>query len=127
MIRFLQSDTKFIKILFWVIIVVSCVAMVIFLVPGLFSSQGSATDTYATIGYGGFIGRFLPSIDTISMTDVQRLAQSVLQRQGLPDQLLPLLLPRVGEGLIQQHIELLEAKHLGITATNQDVRNFLHS
>ncbi|HTV04289.1 MAG TPA: peptidyl-prolyl cis-trans isomerase [Acidobacteriaceae bacterium] len=127
MIRFLQKDTKFVKVLFWIIISVSCIAMVIFLVPGLFSGQTSTTDTYATIGYGGILGRFLPATDTISMTDVQRLAQSVLQRQGLPDTLMPFILPRVGQGLIQQHIELIEAKHLGITATDQDVRNFLHS
>ncbi len=127
MIRFLQSDTKFVKILFWVIIVVSCVAMVIFLVPGLFNTQASSTDTYATIGHGGILGRFLPAVDTVSVGDVQRLAQSLLQRQNLPDFVLPFMMQRVGQGLIQEHIELLEAKKLGITATNQDVRNFLHS
>lgn len=127
MIRFLQSDTKFVKILFWVIIVVSCVAMVIFLVPGLFNSQASSTDTYATIGHGGILGRFLPAVDTVSTGDVQRLAQSLLQRQNLPDFVLPFMMQRVGQELIQEHIELLEAKKLGVTATNQDVRNFLHS
>lgn len=127
MIRFLQSDTKFVKILFWVIIVVSCLAMVIFLVPGLFSGQASASNTYATIGHGGILGRFLPAEDTIPMADVQRLAQSMLQRQNLPDFVLPFMIQRVGQGLIQQHIELMEAKHLGITASDQDVRNFLHS
>jgi peptidyl-prolyl cis-trans isomerase D len=127
MIRFLQSDTKFVKILFWVIIVVSCVAMVIFLVPGLFNTQASATNTYATIGHGGILSRFLPAVDTVSTGDVQRLAQSLLERQKLPDFVLPFMIQRVGQGLIQEHIELLEAKKLGITATNQDVRNFLHS
>ncbi len=127
MIRFLQKDTKFVKALFWVIISVSCVAMVIFLVPGLFNDQTSTGDTYASIGHGGILGRFLPASDTVSMADVQRLAESMLQRQGLPDSLMPLMLPRVGQGLIQQHIELMEAKKLGITATDQDVRNFLHT
>lgn len=127
MIRFLQKDTKFVKALFWIIISVSCAAMVIFLVPGLFSGQTSTTDTYATIGRGGVLGRFLPAIDTISMTDVQRLAQSMLQRQQLPDFVLPFMIQRVGQGLIEQHIELIEAKRLGISATDQDVRNFLHT
>lgn len=127
MIRFLQSDTKLIKIIFWVIISVACITMVVTLVPGIFSDQVSATDTYATIGHGGVLGRFLPASETISMTDVQRLAQSMLQRQKLPDFVLPFMIQRVGQGLIQQHIELIEAKRLGISATDQDVRNFLHT
>lgn len=127
MIRFLQKDNKFIKIAFWVIISVACITMVITLVPGIFSGQAASTDTYASIGHGGFWGRFLPAQHTISTADVQNLAQRALQRQGLPDQLLPLMEPRVAEGLIQQQIELEQAKHLGITATDDDVRRFLHT
>jgi len=127
MIRFLQKDNKFIKIAFWVIISVACITMVITLVPGIFSGQTASTDTYASIGYGGFWGRFLPAQQTIATTDVQNLAQRALQRQGLPDQLLPFMEPRVAEGLIQQQIELQEAKRLGIKATDEDVRRFLHS
>jgi peptidyl-prolyl cis-trans isomerase D len=127
MIRFLQKDNKFIKIAFWVIISVACITMVITLVPGIFSGQAASSDTYASIGHGGFWGRFLPAEQSISTTDVQNLAQRVLQRQGLPDQLLPFMEPRVAEGLIQQQIELQEAKRLGITATDDDVRRFLHT
>ena len=127
MIRFLQKDTKLIKIIFWVIITVACVTMVITLVPGIFNDQTSSPDIYASIGYGGFLGRFLPASDTISTTDVQNLAGRMLQRQGLPDQLLPMMMPRVAMGLIQQQLELTEAKHLGITATDDDVRHFLHT
>lgn len=127
MIRFLQKDNKFIKIAFWVIISVACITMVITLVPGIFSGQTASTDTYASIGYGGFWGRFLPAQQTIATTDVQNLAERALQRQGLPDQLLPFMEPRVAEGLIQQQIELQEAKRLGIKATDDDVRRFLHS
>lgn len=127
MIRFLQQDTRVMKVIFWVIIVVACAAMVIFLVPGLFNGQTSVSDTYATINHGGFFGRFLPAEETISTADVQNLAERALQRQGLPDQLLPYMMPRVAEGLIQQRLELREAKKLGITASDDDVRRFLHS
>ncbi|MGC2160619.1 MAG: peptidylprolyl isomerase [Silvibacterium sp.] len=127
MIRFLQKDTRFMKALFWVIISVACVTMVIFLIPGLFNGQSTAADTYATIGYGGFLGRFLPASDSIPMTDVQSLAQRMLQRQQLPDFVLPFMIQRVGQGLIQQHLELMEAKRLGIHATDDDVRRFLHT
>ncbi len=127
MIRFLQKDNKVIKTIFWVIISVACITMVITLVPGIFNDQTASGDTYATIGHGGFLGRFLPASDSISTTDVQTLAQRMLQRQQLPDFILPMMMQRVGQGLIQQHIELMEAKRLGITATDDDVRRFLHT
>lgn len=127
MIRFLQKDNQFVKTIFWVIISVACITMVITLVPGIFNDETASADTYATIGHGGFLGRFLPASDTIHTSDVQVMAQRMLQRQQLPDFVLPFMMQRVGQGLIQQHIELMEAKRLGITATDNDVRNFLHS
>ncbi len=126
MIRFLQKDSRFTKGIFVVIISVACITMVITLVPGVFDQTASA-DTYATIGRGGPLGRFLPAVDDISTADVQLTAARMLQRQGLPEQYAPLMMPRVAQGLIQQHIELLEAKHLGLSATDDDVRRFLHS
>jgi len=95
-------------------------------VPGVFDQTASA-DTYATIGRGGPLGRFLPVVDDISTADVQLTAARMLQRQGLPEAYAPLMMPRVAQGLIQQHIELLEAKRLGLSATDDDVRRFLHS
>jgi peptidyl-prolyl cis-trans isomerase D len=71
MIRFLQADNKFVKTIFWVIISVACITMVITLVPGIFNDQAASPDTYATIGHGGFLGRFLPASDTIPTADVQ--------------------------------------------------------
>ncbi len=127
MIRFLQADNKVVKTIFWVIISVACITMVITLVPGIFADQTASADTYATIGHGGFFGRFLPASESIATTDVQNLAQRMLQRQQLPDFVLPFMMQRVGEGLIQQQLELIEAKHLGITASDNDVRNFLHT
>lgn len=127
MIRFLQQDTKVMKVIFWIIIVVACVTMVIFLVPGLFNGQTSSTTTYAVINRGGPFGRFLPAEDSIATSDVQALAQRMLQRQQLPDFVLPFMMRRVAEGMIQQHLELMEAKRLGITATDDDVRRFLHT
>jgi peptidyl-prolyl cis-trans isomerase D len=51
----------------------------------------------------------------------------MMQRQQLPDFVLPFMMQRVGQGLIQQHIELQEAKRLGVTVTDQDLRSFLHT
>jgi peptidyl-prolyl cis-trans isomerase D len=126
MIRFLQKDSRLTKGIFIVIISVACITMVITLVPGVFDQTASA-DTYATIGRGGPLGRFLPAVDDISTADVQLTAARMLQRQGLPEAYAPLMMPRVAQGLIQQHIELLEARKLGLSATDDDVRRFLHS
>ena len=127
MIRFLQKDSRFVKGVFVVIIAVACITMVITLVPGIFQDQAASADTYATIGHGGILGRFLPSEDQIATTDVQQLAERMLQRQQLPEFVLPYMMQRVGQGLIQQHIELMEAKRLGLNVTDDDVRRFLHA
>jgi peptidyl-prolyl cis-trans isomerase D len=127
MIRFLQKDSRIVKWIFIVIIAVACITMVITLVPGIFSDTSTGSDTYATIRSGGIFGRFLGPGDQVSMQDVQMIAQRQMQRQQLPDFVMPYMVQRVGQGLIQQHIELEEARHLGIQVTDDDLRNFLHT
>ncbi|HZU09294.1 MAG TPA: peptidyl-prolyl cis-trans isomerase [Pseudacidobacterium sp.] len=127
MIRFLQKDSRIVKWIFIVIIAIACVTMVITLVPGIFSNTETSSDTYATIRGGGIWGRFFGSGDQVSMQDVQMLAQRMMQRQQLPDFVMPYMVQRVGQGLIQQHIELEEAGRLGIQVTDDDLRNFLHT
>lgn len=125
MIRFLQKDNRVIKAIFVIIIAVACITMVITLVPGIFNDQPSSGDVYATIHSGGFFGRFLGSSDDISTTDVQQLAQRMMQRQQLPAFVLPYMMQRVGQGLIQQHVELQEANRLGLKVTDAGLRHFL--
>ena len=96
MIRFLQKDSRAVKAIFIVIIAVACITMVITLVPGIFSDQASAADTYATIRGGGFFGRIFGSSDEVTTQEVQQLAQRMMQRQQLPDFVLPFMMQRVG-------------------------------
>jgi peptidyl-prolyl cis-trans isomerase D len=125
MIRFLQKDSRTVKAIFIVIISVACITMVITLVPGIFSDQASGSDSYATIHGAGFFGRIFGASDEVSTQEVQQLAQRMLQRQQLPDFVLPFMMQRVGQGLIQQHIELEEANRLGVNVTDDDLRAFL--
>jgi peptidyl-prolyl cis-trans isomerase D len=125
MIRFLQKDSRAVKAIFIVIISVACITMVVTLVPGIFSDQASNSDTYATIHGAGFFGRIFGPTDDVSTQEVQQLAQRMMQRQQLPDFVLPFMMQRVGQGLIQQHIELQEANHLGVNVTDDDLRAFL--
>jgi len=127
MIRFLQQDNKAIKILFWLIIVASCVAMVIFLVPGIFAGEGSSSDTYAVVHSSGGLGRVFGSTSNISTPEVQQIAQRMLQQQHLPDQLLPYLLPRAGQALIQREVLVQEANRLGYAVSNADLTHYLQS
>jgi peptidyl-prolyl cis-trans isomerase D len=128
MIRFLQQkDSRFVKGVFIVIIAVACITMVVTLVPGIFQDQVDSADTYATIGHGGVLGRFMPAQDEIATTDVQQLAARIIQQRGWPQYALNFVMPQAAQSLIQQHIELMEAAHLGLNVTDDDVRRFLHT
>ena len=96
MIRFLQKDSRTVKAIFIVIIAVACITMVITLVPGIFSDQASGSDTYATIRGGGVLGRIFGGGDEVSTQEVQQLAQRMLQRQQLPDFVLPFMMHVLG-------------------------------
>ncbi|MGA7523448.1 MAG: peptidyl-prolyl cis-trans isomerase [Acidobacteriaceae bacterium] len=127
MIRFLQKDTKFTKWLFGIIIAATCVLMVIFLVPGIFNDTSNASTTYASIRHGGFFGRFLPAQQEISVGDVQQAARNMMRGRQVPDMYMPIIMQQAGQQIIMQRILLQEAQRMGITATDADVRRFLHT
>jgi peptidyl-prolyl cis-trans isomerase D len=127
MIRFLQKDTRLTRWIFGVIIGATCVTMVIFLVPGIFNDTTTSSDTYATIRHAGFLGRFLPAQETIPVVDVQQAIRRMARGQQIPDMLMPIYMQQAGQSVIQQHILIEEARSLGITASDDDVRRFLHT
>lgn len=127
MIRFLQKDNRFVKSIFWIIIGVTCILMVIFLVPGLLNDSASASDTYASVRPGGWLGKYVGTPTDISTNDVTVMAGQMLQRQRLPDMLLPYMMQRVGQSLIQQAVVLQEANRLGLQVSRQSLAEFLHS
>jgi peptidyl-prolyl cis-trans isomerase D len=128
MIRLFQKESKTMKAIFWVIIGGTCAMMVLFLVPGLYNGQfGSNATNYASIRQGGIFGRFLPAQDEISVTDVQEVAKRITRGQQIPPMLMPMVMQEASQSLIQQDILLDEAHRLGITASNDDVRRFLHT
>ena len=127
MIRFLQKDNRVIKGIFIVIISLAVITMVITLVPGIFQDSAGAADTYATVRGGGILSRFFGPSSEISNAQVQQAASRQLQQQRLPDFVLPFMMQRVGQGLIQQSVMLLEADRLGLKVTKEDLRQFLHT
>jgi peptidyl-prolyl cis-trans isomerase D len=128
MIRLLQQkDSRIVKAVFIIIISVACITMVITLVPGIFSDANASTGTYATIRGSNVFSRIFGSSNEILTADVQMMAQRMMQRNNYPDFVLPMMMQRVGQGLIQQQVELNEANRLGLAVTDDAVRKFLHT
>src|SRR5580698_6948409 len=130
MIRFLQQDNKFVKILFGVIIGGACVSMVIYLVPGLMDSAGgSDPNVFATVHAPGIAGRLFGESTPIKTEEVQQTAQRMLAQQHYPDALLPYVMPqamqRAGQILVQRTILKQEGDRLHLEVSDDDLRREL--
>jgi peptidyl-prolyl cis-trans isomerase D len=128
MIRFLQTNNKLTKAIFVVIIGVVSVGMVVYLIPGLTGAGAATADTYAVI-YPHWYSKFLSSGATVSQQRVDKLARAQLQQQRYPDNpvILGIFEKRVGQQLVEQQVLLAEAEKLGISATEEDVRQYLQT
>jgi peptidyl-prolyl cis-trans isomerase D len=130
MIRFLQSDNRITKALFVVVIGAASVAMVVYLIPGLTGAGAAAPDTFAVV-YPNWYSRILSSGDTISQTHVQQVAESELRQRGPQYADNPMIVQyfeqQVGQELVQRQVLLQEAHKLGVYATDDDVRQYLHT
>ncbi len=130
MIRFLQTDNRMVKALIVVIIGAASVTMVLYLIPGLSGMGSSSPDTYAVV-YPHWYSRILSSGDSVSQARVEQIAQSELSQRGPQyagnQMLVQLFEQQVGQQLVQQQVLLQEAHKLGIHATDDDVRQFLHT
>lgn len=132
MLRALQKDNRFTKALFAVIIGAATLSMIVYLVPGLYDAVSGTPPqgVYATVRKPGFLGRFSET-SAIKSTEVTQYAQSLAQRQNLPAQYLPFLMPRfeaqAQQVLVAAQVEDREADRLGLTATEGDVQKELQS
>ncbi|GAC1422129.1 MAG: peptidylprolyl isomerase [Acidobacteriaceae bacterium] len=128
MIRFLQQDSKVTKILFSVIIGAAIIAMVVYLVPGLLDNQGTSNAAvFATVHEPGVFGRFFGESTEIKTQEVQRLAARQLQQQRLPDFLLPYMMNRAGQVLVQRSILKQEADRMHLQVSDEDLRRELQT
>ncbi len=125
MIRFLQQDSRIVKFIFIGLISVTAILMVITLVPGIFQDAATGTDNFAVVRSDTVFGRFLGSSTEVPVTQVQQVAQRMQQQQRLPDFVVPFLMQRAGQALVQRAVMIEEAGHLGLTVTDDDVRNEL--
>jgi peptidyl-prolyl cis-trans isomerase D len=130
MIRFLQTDNRLVKALLVVIIGAASISMVVYLIPGLAGGGANAPDTFAVI-YPHWYSRFFASGDTISQQRVEQDARRQLMQSNPAYADNPMIVnlfeQQIGQRLIQQHVLLAEAVKLGIKATDEDVRQYLHT
>jgi peptidyl-prolyl cis-trans isomerase D len=126
MIRLLQQDSRLMKWLFAVIIGFAAVTMVITLVPGIFdNASGNDATVYATVREPGYLGRVFGESTPIKTTEVNQMAARQLQQQRLPESLLPYLLPRAGQILVQRAILQHEADRMNLQVSDEDLRREL--
>lgn len=125
MIRFLQQDSRLVKGIFIGLISVTAVLMVITLVPGIFQDAASGTDTYAIVHSDSMFGRMLGSSTEVHLQEVQQVAQRMQQQNHYPDFVMPFLMQRAGQSLVERAVLVEEAGRLGLVVTDTDVQNEL--
>src|ERR1700692_882689 len=128
MIRLLQQDNRIMKIIFAVIIGLAAITMVITLVPGIFDNASTSDSTvYATVREPGLLGRTIGESTSIKTVEVNQLAARQLQQQHLPEALMPYLLPRAGQILVQRAILKHEADRMNLQVSDEDLRRELRT
>ena len=129
MIRILQQDNRYIKIIFAVIIGFAVITMVITLVPGIFDNGATTNDAnvFASVREPGFFGKIASDSTPIKMVEVNQLASRQLQQQHLPDFLLPYVEQRAGQILVQRAILKHEADRMHLQVSDEDLRRELQT
>jgi len=122
MIKFLQTPGKIKKFVLGGLLVVICAAMVITLIPGGFLGDAFGFGTPA--GVVAKVGD-----QEITLAQAQEQARQMARQQfggrNLPSQLMPFFVQRAVETLIVQNAMLAEAQHMGLTVSNDELRDAL--
>jgi peptidyl-prolyl cis-trans isomerase D len=124
MIRFLQTPGPIKKIVLGGLLTVISVFMVITLVPGF-----GSTDFFGSSGPARGVVAKVAGTD-ITSQEVQRQAREMVRQQfprggAQASMLLPFFASQAAQQLIQRQALLAEAEHLGLRATDEDVRDEL--
>lgn len=117
MIRFLQSGNKAAKYILGGFLLILAASMVTYLIPG-FMTDSSATRTGVVAKVAG---------EEISSDAVLKATDAQLRQSGYPQSLRPFLVPRVMEQLIQREELRYEAHRMGLTVSDQEVRDDLQN
>jgi peptidyl-prolyl cis-trans isomerase D len=122
MIKFLQKEGPLKKYVLGGVLVFICVAMSAYLIPGGFGDYISGSLTQA--GVLAVVGD-----QSVGLQEVAQRARMIGRQQfrgNIPDTLMPFLMQRAADSMITQGAMVYEADRMGLGATNDDVRTFLH-
>jgi peptidyl-prolyl cis-trans isomerase D len=117
MIKFLQTPTKAKKIVLNIILVFVAVTMVLFLIPGIFDglSNTAGRGVYARVAG-----------HDVTSADVDKTAQQMAKQQRLPAEFVQFVRPQAANQLVTKYALIAEARHIGLHASDEEVRDFLH-
>jgi peptidyl-prolyl cis-trans isomerase D len=117
MIRFLQSGNKAAKYLLSAFLLIICVGMVVYLIPGFMSDAGATqSGVVATVGD-----------QKIHTEEVNQLVQAQMRGQNLPPGLAGFFAQRAVQSLIQRAEVQYEAKRMGLSVSDEEVRSELRN
>lgn len=119
MIKFLQTPGKVKKYVLGGILVVICLAMVTYLIPGFTGSSFSG-------GAPGVLAKV--NGEEITVQEAQQAAQKMVFQQyqrELPSSLLPLFTRQAVEQLVTRKVALAEAERMGFEVTDDELREYL--
>jgi peptidyl-prolyl cis-trans isomerase D len=124
MIRFLQTPGPFKKYALGGILLVICVSMVWYLVPNnspLGIGAANAAGVVATVAG-----------EDIHTTEVRQTAQRMIEQQypqagSMVSMLIPMAAPQALNSLVNEKVLLIEARRLGLKATDDDLRDYMHT
>ncbi len=115
MIRFLQTKGRVQRVLLVGFLSIVCIMMVVTLVPG-----GVLND----IGSRGVGANSVAKVDGQDVTnlEVEQVARNIMQQRHVPEQFKSYIMPQAVDAVVLQKVYLREAKHLGLEATDEDLR-----
>ncbi len=123
MIRFLQTPGPIKKVVLGGLLTIISVFMVITLVPGF-----GSTDFFGSAPTRGVVAKVAGT--DITSQEVQRQARDMVRQQfprggSQASMLLPFFASQAAQQLIQRQVLIAEADHLGLRATDEDLRDEL--
>lgn len=124
MIRFLQTSGAFKKYFLGAILIVIIISMAWYLVPS-FSGQGlgfaNNVPVVATVG-----GQEITSQEVLKQAR-QMIEQQYPNMASQASMLLPMVVPQAAQQLILRKELIAESQRLGLRATDDDLRDYMHS
>jgi peptidyl-prolyl cis-trans isomerase D len=120
MIRFLQSGNRAVKYFIGAFLLLVCVSMVVYLIPGLTGSDLIGGGVMAKVGG-----------EEVRTEDVRRMAQELMRQQGqgrqIPDFYIPIFMQRAAQQAFQEAEIRYEANRLGLTVSDEELQDELRT